>query len=246
MFKDYFSSNSKNYAQFRPGYPEVLFKKIVAYCEGKDQVLDIGTGNGQAAVELSKYFQQVTAIDPSEKQIKQAMAGDNIHYYVASAEKTGVADQSIDLVTVAQAAHWFNFDAFYEEINRILKSKGSLAIWTYQRIHFPEHLDPVINHFYTNIVGSYWPKERSHVDAGYSTIPFPMEQVERHDIPMTFDWDKQQLFGYVNTWSACQQYEKQHGESPLPLLEKELNKHWPGDTETIQITFPLVLIIGRK
>src|SRR5882724_4468735 len=121
MAKDLFSKQAEVYARYRPHYPPELFDYILQFVEQKDQVWDCATGNGQAAVELAKHFKHVFATDISEKQILQAVPRENIEYSVASAESSGLPAASCDLITVAQAYHWFNFETFREEASRVGK-----------------------------------------------------------------------------------------------------------------------------
>src|SRR5689334_7229839 len=105
-FKDHFSRRASLYATYRPHYPESLFQYLVGLTNDHDLALDCGTGNGQAAVELAKYFKRVVATDPSSAQIRNAEARDNIEYRVAQANEAVLPARSADLVTVAQALHW--------------------------------------------------------------------------------------------------------------------------------------------
>lgn len=121
MDKDLFSSQAENYARFRPGYPEDLFEYILSFVTSRDLAWDAGTGNGQAALILSRYFKTVIGTDISEQQLLKAAKGDNIRYQLSKAESVNLPDHSADLITVAQAYHWFNFEAFAREVIRVGK-----------------------------------------------------------------------------------------------------------------------------
>src|SRR5437870_4501508 len=129
--KDNFSSPSEQYLRFRPTYPIELYKFLFSLIETKYTAWDCGTGNGQVAQELSKYFNQVYATDISEKQIANAVKSDNIFYKVEAAGKTSFSEKSFELITVAQAIHWFNFNEFYKEVARTIKPVGILAVIGY-------------------------------------------------------------------------------------------------------------------
>src|SRR5438552_13078825 len=116
MAKDLFSNQAAIYAQYRPGYPRALFDYIVSFVTEKETAWDCATGNGQAAVELARYFEKVVATDISEKQLQQAIPNEKITYSVSTAEHTPFADNSFNCITVAQAYHWFNFEAFLTEV----------------------------------------------------------------------------------------------------------------------------------
>ena len=73
-------------------------------------------------------------------------------YAVSAAEKTLFGDNSFDLVTVAQAIHWFDFKAFYSEVKRTLKHGGLLAVITYGLLKINVDADKIINHLNTWII----------------------------------------------------------------------------------------------
>ncbi len=155
-FKDHFSGHAQEYSQARPTYPKELFAYLASIAPRHDAVWDCATGNGQAAVGLSAYFKKVIATDASEQQIQNAEQRDNIEYRVTTAEHSGLDNHSVDLIAVAQALHWFDFDNFYQEVKRVLKADGVLAVWTYALLSTPDDkINRLINEFYTDIVGSY-------------------------------------------------------------------------------------------
>ena len=125
--KDNFSKQASEYSKFRPQYPDKLIDYLVSFVKNKSVALDIATGNGQVAQKLSRFFETVYAIDISQNQLDNAIPSDNIIYKVAAAENTFFKNQEFDLITVAQAVHWFDFDSFYKEIYRILKPNGIFA-----------------------------------------------------------------------------------------------------------------------
>src|SRR5678815_5287503 len=98
MAKDLFSKQSAAYAGFRPGYPQSLIEHILQNTPGRNTAWDCATGNGQAATLLAPHFKNVYATDISEKQLSNAVLKPNIHYMAGSAEDSGLADYSIDLV----------------------------------------------------------------------------------------------------------------------------------------------------
>ena len=130
-FEDHFSNHSEQYAQYRPQYPDEIYAYLASIAPGHSLTWDCGTGNGQAALGLAKYFDKVHATDASAGQISAAYPHDKIEYRVEPAEHISLPNSSVDLVTVAVAIHWFNFDEFYREVKRVLKPKGVIAAWTY-------------------------------------------------------------------------------------------------------------------
>ncbi|TYP97476.1 methyltransferase family protein [Tenacibaculum adriaticum] len=243
---DKFSKQAAIYKKFRPTYPAELFDFIYSKCSNKDVAWDCGTGNGQVASILAESFKKVYATDISEKQIQNATRKENIFYSVDRAEKTSLPSNSIDLITVGQAMHWFDFAAFNKEAKRVLKPNGIIAIWSYGLLRVNTKINEIIDNFYTNIVGKYWNVERRHIDNNYDSIQFDFDEInisEKFQIQVT--WSLEQLKGYINTWSSVQNYmEQNNGNNPVDELIKEIAKEWKTDVK--QITFPIFLRIGNR
>lgn len=159
-FKDHFSEIAARYAEFRPTYPAELFDWLASLCEEHETAWDCATGSGQAAAGLSKHFRKIIATDASAEQIAHAGGPNNVSFRVAPAEASGLADRSIDLVTVAQAAHWFDLTKFFAEAQRVLNPGGVLALWGYGRLDLPAGMDAIFQRFYSETVGPYWPPRR--------------------------------------------------------------------------------------
>ncbi|TLM60395.1 MAG: methyltransferase domain-containing protein [Deltaproteobacteria bacterium] len=130
-FADHFAPVAASYADFRPTYPRELFAWLATLTPRRDLAWDCAAGSGQASVDLAGYFAQVVATDASRAQIDAAVPHPRIDYRVAPAEASGLAAASVDLVTVAQALHWFDLPAFYAEVRRVLRPDGALAVWSY-------------------------------------------------------------------------------------------------------------------
>ncbi len=243
--KDNFSTQSDQYAQFRPDYPEALVDFLAAQSPRHHAVWDCGTGNGQLAAKLARHFDTVYATDMSAAQIAHAAQRANIIYKTEPAEHTKFADQQFDLITVAQAIHWFDFDAFYKEVYRTLKDDGLFAVASYALLSITPEVDQVIQHFYKDITGPYWDKERHYVDELYQTIPFPFEEIKTPDFVQQYQWSPDQLKGYLGTWSAVQHYRKANNTDPIELIEADLKQAW-GDAPSHQVTCPMILRAGYK
>jgi len=245
-FKDHFSGHSDLYSQYRPAYPTTLYRFLAGRTPGHDLAWDCATGNGQAARGLAEYFDRVIATDASAEQIDQATAAQGVEYRVAPAEQSGLADNSVDLVTVAQALHWFDLERFYEEVTRVLKPQGVLAVWSYSFLECQPEIDELLFHYYSDIVGPFWPPERVHIEKGYRELPFPYEEEAAPELAMQTDWKLEQLLGYLQTWSATQRYIREHGDDPTDLIKRRLAELW-GPAETrYTIRWPLTLRWGRK
>ena len=244
-FKDHFSSASGRYAAYRPDYPAALFAWLAGQCAERDTAWDCATGSGQAARGLAPHFRQVVATDASTEQICHAGHHPAIDYRVAPAEASGLADRCIDLVTVAQAAHWFDLSAFYAEAARVLKAGGAIAVWGYGRMLLPGEMDAPFQRFYAETVGPYWPAERALIDDAYRRLDFPFMEIEAPAFAIEVAWTLPRLLDYLSTWSAVKRYQAARGHDPLPPLLAELAPLW-GDPETARaLQWPLFLRAGR-
>ncbi|TDG37650.1 class I SAM-dependent methyltransferase [Pedobacter changchengzhani] len=242
--KDNFSTQAAEYAIYRPTYPKELYEYLFSLLKSKNVAWDCATGNGQVARELALHFESVYATDISEQQINQALKLPNIIYKVESSDHTEVAAKTFDLITVAQAIHWFNFEAFYTEVNRTLKHDGILAVIGYGVMFIDKKVDKAVHKLYEDILGKYWDPERSYIEDGYKTIPFPFDEIATPHFEMKTTWNFNQLIGYLNTWSALQHYKKANDRNPLEYMFTELKEAWGSDAEK-DVHFPILLRIGR-
>lgn len=244
-FHDHFSGHAPDYRVFRPNYPPELFAYLKSLVPHGTRVWDCGTGNGQAAVALADHFESVFATDASEQQLAEAAPHPRVEYAVAPAEKCPPPDSSVDLVTVAQALHWFGFDRFYAEVRRATRPGGVLAVWAYDLHSVGPGIDPTLARLQSDFVGSFWPPERQYVFAQYRTIPFPFAELPAPRFDMTAEWDLPRMLGYMNTWSATKRFVKQHGFNPVERLTPEFVAAW-GDPATVRtVRWPLFLRLGR-
>lgn len=244
-FKDHFSGHAALYAKYRPDYPPELYAYLATLTPNREVALDCATGSGQAAMGLAKYFSQVVATDGSVPQLRSAKPAEHVVYVANLAEQPAFRDGSIDLVTAAQAAHWFDHERFYPQVRRVLHPQGALAIWTYGIASIAPEIDAAIADFYTNVVGEYWPPERRFVESGYKNMPFPFQEVATPALQLKMEWDLDSLIGYVSTWSAVQRYTKDRGADPLAQLRRRVEPLWnPGD-KLRSVVWPLHLRVGR-
>jgi SAM-dependent methyltransferase len=244
-FADHFSGVSAGYAAFRPRYPDALFDFLAREAPARDEVWDAGTGSGQAAVGLARHFSHVTATDASAAQIEHAIPDPGIDYRVAPAEASGLADISVDLVTVAQALHWFDRPRFWGEVRRVLRPRGVIAIWTYRLFEISPRIDAAVLRFYSDVVGPFWPPERRLTEERYRTIEFPFDElltpafvIEQH---VTLD----DVAGYIRTWSATRGFVKHHREDPVDGLIAELGPAWGPPQHSRLARWPIAMRVGR-
>lgn len=244
-FQDHFSADAGGYAAHRPGYPAGLSAWLAARCPRHDAVWDCATGNGQAALGLAEHFRRVIASDASPEQIAQARPHRGVAYRVAPAEASGLDDASVDLVTVAQAAHWFDLPAFYAEARRVLRPGGAIALWGYERLELVPEVARLVDHFYQHELAGFWPPERHHVETAYRELPFPFAEEVAGRFAMSARWDLHDLLGYLSTWSAVQRYRQARGHDPIPELGDRLAGAWGSPDTRKDIKWPIFLRLGR-
>lgn len=243
--QDKFSCQSKAYATYRPTYPESLYNEILSLVKERDACWDCGTGNGQVAAALSSHFTSVRATDISANQLSHAMKGDNIQYSVQRAATTNFSENQFDLITVAQAAHWFDMERFTKECKRVAKDGAVIALWGYGLLKIEKKIDVLIEQFYHEIVGPFWDLERKHVDNAYTSIHFDFPEIDLQTAHfIVVSWTKETLEGYFNSWSSVQNYKNEKGENPVAWIMERIKKHW--ETGTVkEIRFPIFTRIGR-
>lgn len=245
-FSDHFSASAARYASYRPGYPPALFEWLASIVPDRDRAWDCGTGSGQAAGPLSVHFAHVVATDPSASQLEHAARHPRVTYAVMPAERSALASDSVSLVTVAQALHWFDQPAFYAEARRVLVARGVLAVWSYGLLTLRDsRLDEIAHRFHRETVGPYWPPERRLVDEGYRAIELPFERIDAPPFAMTVDWTLEHFAGYLSTWSAVQRARAATGTDPVPGVVALLRSWWGPAEHTRRVEWPLTLRIGR-
>jgi ubiquinone/menaquinone biosynthesis C-methylase UbiE len=244
-FKDHFSGHASAYADARPHYPDTLFAWLATFTANHDTAWDCGTGNGQAALGLAAHFRRVIATDPSKQQIESAFPHARIEYRVASAESPGLEPHSVDLVTVAQALHWFDRPKFYQQVRTVLKPSGAIVVWCYGLCHIEAAIDARVQHFYDGETAPYWPPERRFIDAGYRTLDFPFTEVTPPALQMQQHWTLEQFTAYLRTWSAVQKFIGKNGHDPVSQLQQELAMLWSGGEALKTVSWPLHIRAGR-
>ena len=244
-FRDYFSAQAKEYALHRPVYPQKMFDYLASLAPSKELAWDCGTGNGQAALALAENFQHVIATDASAAQIESAFPHEKIEYRVEPSENTTIASNSIDLITVGTAVHWFDFEAFYQEVRRVSKQNGILAVWTY---HFPviePEIDRWLEHFYWDTLSGFWPERIHYLEERYKTLPFPFEEIKPPEFEMQAIWELDNMAGFLASWSAVRNLVEAQGESAFDKPIKELERIWKKGTRKRKFRWPLHFRIGR-
>lgn len=245
-FEDHFSEHAQDYARYRPCYSADLFEYLAAIAPACRLAWDCGTGNGQAAVELAKHFERVVGTDASGEQIASAFQHERIEYRVERAEETSLEPDSVDLVTVAIAVHWFDFEAFYRQVQLTLKPRGVVAVWTYSLPVVDEGVDRALARYYGQILAGYWPERIRYIEERYRTLPFPFPELTPPAFQMESEWDLEQFLGFLYSWSATRKYLKERGTNPLKIIWPELAAAWGDAAQKRAVYWPLHMRAGRK
>ena len=241
-FADHFSTIAARYASYRPTYPAALVDVLAREASGV--AWDVGCGNGQLSVALAEKFARVIATDPSQAQLDAATPHPRVEYRRAPAEASGLPDASVDLVVAAQAAHWFDWPRFVDEANRVAKPRALVALVSYGILLVEGEAGRVIEDFYKNVVGKYWPPGREHVENGYRDLVMPWTAVAAPSIEMSATWSRDELLGYVSTWSATVKLVEACGPAPFEALRARLATMWPDDERRV-VRWPLALRFSR-
>ena len=244
-FKDNFSKQAGIYAQYRPHYPKELYAFLSSITKERHLAWDCGTGNGQAAIGLAAFYDHIIATDPSEQQISNCIPNDKITYRVEKAENNSIESESVDLLTIANALHWFDHDVFYKEANRVLKPGGIIAAWTYGVPKVNTEVDKIVMAYHDNTLNDFWYAESRLVDNEYRGIPFPFQQLETPGFITERNMNLDEFIGYLNTWSATQRFIDTHHFNPTDNLKNVLAGVWKDNAEK-KLTWKLVLKVGRR
>lgn len=246
-FEDRFSARAQQYSRYRPTYPPELFEYVASLAPARELAVDCGTGNGQAAIGLAAHFDKVLAVDGSDAQLARAATHPRVTYRVGRAEDIPADDGTVDLVVVAQALHWFDLDRFFNQTRRVLRPGGVLAVWGYELFRTEPEIEDVLLRFYHQTVGPYWSPHRRIVENGYSDVTLPFDELacDRHFV-MSVRWSIDHVLGYLSSWSAVHEYEKQTGRNPLELVEPQLRAAWGPTDQSRELSWPVALRAGRK
>ncbi len=243
--RNWFDQGGAAYARFRPAYPDRLPAFLAAVAPNREIAVDVGCGNGQLTRQLASHFAAVVGLDPSADQIANAVPHERIRYQCAPAEELPSADASVSLVAAAQAAHWFDLPAFYDEVRRVLVPGGVLALISYGVLRLEADLDERFSRFYWQEIGPWWPAERRLVDSGYATLDFPFAEFSGPAIDIHLAWNLDELLGYLSTWSAVRRAREAGREGVLLSFADEIAEIW-GDRDTRRpVAWPINMRIGR-
>lgn len=242
---NWFDKGGSGYAQFGPEYPAELAEYLVRLAPSRTCAVDVGCGTGQLTQLLAGRFERVLGFDPSADQIGNALPATGVTYGVAPAEALPLPDRSVDLITAAQAAHWFDLPAFWAEAQRVVAPDGIVALISYGVLQLGDvALNDRFRQFYYDEIGPFWPPERKMVDDGYRGIDMPLDELPQPELSISLNWDMKAFLGYLSTWSATRRASEAGQDHLLHAFAVDLNQMW-GSGRTVQITWPLNMRIGR-
>lgn len=248
-FKDHFSAVAARYAAYRPRYPDALVDALAERADTGGVVWDVGCGNGQLSVALAERFRRVIATDPAQAQLDQAIAHPRVEYRRASAEASGLPDASVSLVVAAQAAHWFDWPRFVAEVERVAVPGALVALVSYGNVVVDGAAGAEIDRFYHGAAEPYWPPERRHIENGYRELVMPWPAVEapvlEPVLEMAAEWTRDEVVGYVSTWSATARLVAAEGTGPFDAFRAALAAAWP-DGERRLVRWPLTVRLARR
>ncbi|KAA8517226.1 hypothetical protein F0562_017522 [Nyssa sinensis] len=257
---DLFLKQAKQYSEGRPNYPEELFQFISSKTPNHDLAWDVATGSGQAARSLAGIFKNVIATDASQKQLDFAPKLPNVRYQCTPAnmsleelERDVATQSSLDLVTIAQAMHWFHLPTFYKQVKWVLKKPhGVIAAWCYSIPEDKDAFNPVFQRFYTVDCEPYWNPARKLVDDKYLSIDFPFEPVDGADHTGPFEFKIERLmdldgyFTFIRSWSSYQIAKEKGVELLRDDVIQDFKRAWSEDgNDQKVIKFPVHLRIGK-
>jgi SAM-dependent methyltransferase len=242
-FPDHFSQLAARYATYRPHYPAALVDALADRSPRHDAAWDVGCGSGQLSVALARRFSRVIATDPAQAQLDHAERAPRVEYRCVPAEASGLPGASVDLAVAAQAAHWFDWPRFVAEVGRVVAPGGLIALVTYRNAEIAGEIGAGLVDYYHQIE-PYWPNGRVHVNNRYRDLTLPWPSVDAPAIEMTAQWTRDELVGYVTTWSATSRYVTARGEGALEQLRRRLAAIWPDD-QPREVRWPLTVKLTR-
>lgn len=243
-FHSFFNDKSDVYRAARPTYPEELLKFVAELAKSRDAAWDVATGNGQAAIGLAKHFAVVHATDVSENQIAHAIPHEKVVYAVKDAENPTFADASLDLVTVAQALHWFDYPKFWPSLKRVLKPGGAFAAWGYDWFKVSPEIDQLIEQHVLSKISTFWAPQNRILWEGYRAVEFPFERISTPQFELRMEWSLEHLFAYLHSWSATRRCMEREGDQFFLAAFNATQAAWGDPQQKRTVVMPLHLLAG--
>lgn len=242
---NWFDAGGSAYAAHRPDYPPALATFLAQACRAHRLAVDVGCGTGQLTRLLAPHFDAVLGLDSSADQLRNAEPTPGVSYQLAPAEQLPVAPASANLITVAQAAHWFDLPAFYAQVRTVAAPGAVIALISYATPRLEPDLQPRFARFYANDLGAYWPAERRQVDSGYAELDFPFAEFDSPSLAIERHWTLADTLGYFGTWSAVRRAREAGQQPMLHAYAEALAAHWGDPQQPRAISWPINMRIGR-
>lgn len=240
-----FGGHAADYVRFRPHYPDALFAELARRAPALDEAWDCGTGSGQAAVGLAAHFRHVLASDPDAQQLDAAKPHERVTYRHLVEEPRDLVDGRFELVTVAQALHWFELEPFYATVRRVLAPGGLFATWCYSLLEVEPGFDALVRELHDVTLAADWPPPRAHVLDGYRSLPLPYQEEPFPAFALEAELTCAATLGYLATWSGVHAHRRRTGVDPLLALAPALQQAW-GPAERRPVRWPLHVRVARK
>lgn len=235
----HFNRDGAGYDRFRPTYPDDLGRELAQRVAQQGCVLDVGCGTGQLSLSLADHFDRVIACDLAEKQIQNATPHPKVTYHIAGATNLPAQKGEVDVVVAAQAAHWFDLPRFYDEVRRVVRPGGSLALVSYGVPYVEGSFNSIFQQVYWQELHRFWPPERAAVEKGYADLDFPFRESAFPSLFISQSLSISGLIGYMKTWSSYGIALKAGEAKVFEQAFDTLRKYWPEGRENLPFKWPL-------
>ncbi|MED7789430.1 class I SAM-dependent methyltransferase [Francisella sp. 19X1-34] len=207
--------NSEYYQKASPSTPTEIIDYLKRYIPSNRKAWDCGTGNGQTAIKLAKFIDNIHATDISKNQLSRAFTHPNIKYFETDESNSMFDDESVDLITASQAAHWFDIPKFRKECLRILKQNGVVAIWTYHREIQINGKTEVIYEDFLNTISSYFLKGPGYYTDIYKNINFNLPILKAPKFKQIKQMHFNDFIKFLKSISGYTEYFKKNKRCPI-------------------------------
>ena len=236
-----FEQGGARYAAGRPVYPGKLAFTLEGLVSNHTLAVDVGCGTGQLSVLLAEHFKSVRAFDPSESQLAHARPHPRVSYARAPAEALPIASGSANLITAAQAAHWFDRPRFYAEVRRIAAPGAVLALITYNNAEADTEAMKPIGQLY-QALDPWWRPEREDVETAYARFDFPFDAIPAKGGAIIHDWTFEEMRAYLESWSALRAARADGEDEMINGYLDKARKAW-GEGQ-IRVRWPITIGAG--
>lgn len=242
----FFNDKAELYARARPVYPQEVYRYLSSLCPLKNLVWDSACGNGQAAISLVEEFDNVFASDVSSEQIKRAKVHPRINYETSSSEAVNLENESCDLVCVAQALHWFDYDSFWPEVQRVLKPDGIFSAFGYTWPSVSKNIDAVIENSILKSIESFWAPQNKLLWNHYRDLEIPFERIDSPRFTMSANWNLDEYFNFLHTFSATRRCMEAVGDKFFQEAYRQVSDLWGDPQQKKLVGLDFVFYAGRK